>query len=253
MIDGSGCGEHHVRGLIMGAEIALEMGGLETLDAVLRAEDRPTGGLVRKRGCLHQVEHHVLRRVLRRGDFLKNHVSLACKLAAVETRGKNDVAQDVEGKPEILTQHACVIRRRVDSGRGVELAANRLDLLGDVLRASPGGALEGHVLEEVSDAVLGQALAAASRADPDAERHGLDVGSSMAHYGEAIGQSGNRDTHAPTSVRTRARSAMKVAMALASLDSTVMRSASPSLALSLSGCCGLRPVARSIASGNFAG
>ena len=176
MIDGAGGGEHHVRRLIMGGEIGLEMGRFESLDAVHRAEDRPPGGLVGKRGCLHQVEHHVLRRVLCRGDLLKDHVALAGKLGAVEARGEDDVAQDVESEPEILAQHARVIRGRVDPGRGIELAANRLDLLGDILGATARGALEGHMLEEMGDAMLGQALAAAAGADPDAERHGLDVG-----------------------------------------------------------------------------
>ena len=114
MIDGAGGGEHHVRRLIMGGEIGLEMiADLKPLTLFDRAEDRPPGGLVGKRGCLHQVEHHVLRRVLRRGDLLEDHVALAGKLGAVEARGKDDVAQDIEREPEILTQHARVIGGRV--------------------------------------------------------------------------------------------------------------------------------------------
>ena len=204
MIDGAGGGKHHVRRLIVGGEIALEMSRLEALDAIHRAEDRPPGGLVGKGRGLHQVEHHVLGQILRRGDLLEDHVALAGKLGAVEARGEDDVAQDVEGEAEILAQHARVIGRRVDAGRGIQLAANRLDLLGDVLSAPPRRALEGHMLEEMGDAVLGQALAAAAGADPDAKRHRLHVGSRMAHHGEAIRQSGQLDTHAPTSVRARA-------------------------------------------------
>ena len=88
-----------------------------------------------------------------------------------------------------------------DTGGGVQLAANRLDLLGDGLRAAAVGAFEGHMLEKMSDAVLGQAFAAATGAHPDAERDGLYIGPLMAHHGEAIGQSGHDDTHAPTPVR----------------------------------------------------
>jgi hypothetical protein len=158
----------------------------------------------RKTKLLHEVEHHVLRRVLCRGDLLENDVTLAGKLGAVEARGEDDVAQDVESEPEILAQHARVIRGRVDPGRGVQLAADRLDLLGDILGAAPRGALEGHMLEEMGDTMLGQAFAAAAGANPDSKRHRLHVGPRMAHYGEAIGQSGQFDTHAPTSVRARA-------------------------------------------------
>ena len=86
----------------MGGEISLEMCRLECLDAAGRAQDRPPGGLVGKRGCLHQVEHHVLRRVLRRGNLLEDNVALAGKLGAVEAWGEDDVAQDVQREAKIL-------------------------------------------------------------------------------------------------------------------------------------------------------
>ena len=204
MIDGAGGGKHHVRRMIVRGEIGLEMGGLEAPHAAGSAEDRPPGRLVGKRRGLNQVEYHVLRRILRRCDLLEDHVALARKLSAVKARGEDDVAQDIEGEPEILTQHARVICRGVDAGRGVQFAADLLDLLCDVLGTAASGALEGHMLEEMRNAVLGQALAAAAGADPDAEGHGLDVSPGMAHHGETIRQSGQLDTHAPTSVRARA-------------------------------------------------
>jgi hypothetical protein len=187
--------------LIVGGEIGLEMGGLESLDALRGAEDRPPRRLIGKGSGLREVEYHVLRRILGRGDLLQDHVALAGKLGMVEARGKNDVAQDIQREAEILAQHPRVIGGRVDAGGGVELAADRLDLLGDGLRAAPVGALEGHMLEKMRDAVLRRALAAAAGADPEAERYGLHIGPCMAHYGEAIPQSGYDDTHAPTPVR----------------------------------------------------
>ena len=164
------------------------MGALEAAHALHRAEDRTADRLVGKGRLLHQVEGDVLGRIHGRGDLLQDHVALAGKLAAIEARRDDDVAQDVERERQVFAQHARVIGGRVDAGRGVEIAADRLDLLGDVLGAPPRGALEGHVLEEMGDAVLAFRLAAAAGADPDAERHGLDLGHGMAHHGEAIGK-----------------------------------------------------------------
>ncbi len=164
------------------------MGALEAAHALGRAEDRTADRLVGKRRLLHQVEGDVLRRVQGRGDLLQDHVALARKLATIEARGNDDVAQNVERKRQVFAQHARVIGGRVDAGRGVEIAADRLDLLGDVLGAAPRGPLEGHVLEEMGDAVLAFRLAAAAGPHPDAERYRLDLGHGMAHHGEAIGK-----------------------------------------------------------------
>ena len=54
------------------------------------------------------------------------------------------------------------------------MAADRLDLLGDGERRAPLGALEGHVLEQMRDAVDLGRLVARADIDPDAERHRLD-------------------------------------------------------------------------------
>ncbi len=146
---------------------------------------------------MREVEDHVLGLVHRRGDLLQDHVALAIHLGAVEAGGEDDVAQEIERQAEIGAQHARVIGGGVDAGRGIEIAADRLDLLGDRLRAPPVGPLEGHVLEEVGDAMLGRALAAAAGADPQPERHGLDAGARVADHGQAIGKAGQLYAHAP--------------------------------------------------------
>jgi hypothetical protein len=50
-------------------------------------------------------------------------------------------------------EHAGVERGGLDAGRGVDLAADILDLRGD-LKALRRRALEGHVFEQMGDAVL---------------------------------------------------------------------------------------------------
>ena len=58
-------------------------------------------------------------------------------------------------RPMSALQHAREVGRGLQAGGGIEFAADRLDLLGDVAGAAPLGALEGHMLQQVRDAVLG--------------------------------------------------------------------------------------------------
>ena len=77
-------------------------------------------------------------------------------------------------------EHPGVVGGHLLAGIGVDVAADVLDLLGDRLRAARRRALEGHVLEEMGDAVLLGALvpAAGGQEHPDRRRvqprHRLD-------------------------------------------------------------------------------
>ena len=75
----------------------------------------------------------------------------------------------------VFGEHMGVIGGVLRARRSVEIAAGRLDLLGDGARAAPPRALEGHVLEKVRKAMLACALVARAGPDPDAERGGLKM------------------------------------------------------------------------------
>ena len=116
---------------------------------------------------------------------MQDHAALARHFGRVEQRGQQDVAQNIEGERHVLAHDLRVIGSGVDASGGVDVAADRFDLLGDVAGAAPRRAFEGHVLEEMRDAVLIASLAPAAGTDPDAERHGLDLGHGMADDGQA--------------------------------------------------------------------
>src|SRR5690606_4037363 len=83
----------------------------------------------------------------------------------------------------------------LDRGRGVEIAANRLDCLGNLARGAALGALEGHVLEKVRNAVLVRRLVTAAGANPNAERGGLQVRHAVGHDSQAGRQFGDFNGH----------------------------------------------------------
>jgi hypothetical protein len=75
----------------------------------------------------------------------------------------------------VLVEYLDVVAGVLFGGESVELTANRIDCLGDVLSAARRRALEEHVLHEVGDAaLLGRFVAGPAREpDPDADRADL--------------------------------------------------------------------------------
>ncbi len=151
------------------------------------------------------------------------------------------------------SQHARIIGRGLDRGRGIEVAADRLDFLGDLARGAALGALERHVFEQMRNAVLVAVLVAAAGADPDAERGGFQMRHGVRHDGQTGRQTGYFDAHAAAPSRAaREAASTNVSICFWSAGSLVTcsrRSARPD---SQSGSFGRTPQAASTASGNFA-
>ena len=80
-----------------------------------------------------------------------------------KTEFGEDVAEHVEGEVDILAEHARRVVGEFGRGRGVDLAADILDVLGDLARRAAARALEGHVLDEMREAVLVGRARGASR------------------------------------------------------------------------------------------
>ena len=126
-------------------------------------------------GLGEQVEDAVVGRIERGADLLHDDVLLARQLLRIEGRVLQDVGQDIERQRHVVLEDAGVVGGGFDAGRGVHLAADRLDLLGDVERRARLRALERHVLEQMRQAVLVLLLGARAGADPDAEGGALEL------------------------------------------------------------------------------
>ena len=89
----------------------------------------------------------LLRLVLVHCDLLEHDLALGVELG--ERRGEDHLAHHLECRVQPLVRHPRVDHRVLARGRGIELAAERVEGLGDLLRGVGGGALEEQVLEEV--------------------------------------------------------------------------------------------------------
>jgi hypothetical protein len=144
---------------------------------------------------LREIEDEIVRLVVGGGDLLQDHVALAFQLFIVEFGRGEDVGQNVEGQRPVVLQHAGIIGGGFHAGCGIDLAAGRFDFLGDGARRTAGRALEGHMLEEMGDAVFIRALIARPGLDPDAKSHRLQMRHVVGHHSDAIGETGDLYTH----------------------------------------------------------
>ena len=95
--------------------------------------------------------------------------------------------EDVDRERQVLVEHLDVVARVFLGGERVELAADRVDRLRDVLgRCGVAGALEEHVLDEVRDAAaLGRFVARPAR-QPDADADRADLRHPLGENAEAV-------------------------------------------------------------------
>ena len=163
------------------------------LDPRLGAEDGAPHRLAGERGFLEVIENDVVRRIVGLADLLQDHAAFALELAGLEGGMAQNVADDVTAERRVLLQELHVEGGLLARGVGVDMAADRLDFLGDHGGGAACGALEGHVLEEVGGAVfLGQFVAGAA-GDIRPERYGLHPVHAFGDDGEARRQSGDAD------------------------------------------------------------
>ena len=88
----------------------------------------------------------------------------------------------------MFVEHLDVEADAFFGGEGVHVAADGIDLTGDLLGSAVLGAFEDHVLDEMRDAVRLRRLIAGTGLEPNADGSRADVLHLLGDYGEAVGQ-----------------------------------------------------------------
>ena len=102
-------------------------------DHVARADHRPPERLVAEDGLREEIVDELLRRVLVHRDLLEDDLALRVELR--ERRREDHVGHDVDRRFEVRVGHARVEHRVLARSGGVQLAAEPVERLGDLLRA----------------------------------------------------------------------------------------------------------------------
>ncbi len=147
------------------------------------------------------IEDAVVGGVVGLANFLQHHGAFARQLVLVEGRVLQDVGDDIDGERRILGQNLGVVGGALAAGIGVQVAANRFDLLGNLVGAAPLRALKGHVFEQMRDAIDLGRLVTSADPDPGPERNRLDPVHGVAGDRQAAVQPRHLNRHAAPVMR----------------------------------------------------
>ena len=115
------------------AEVLEEQRPRERLDGLRRAENRTAERMAGPVVLGEDLVDEIVGRVLDHLDLFEDHLLLALDVLVGELRMQDDVGQQVDRQRQVLVEHLDVVAGVFLRGEGVELAADRIDLLGDVL------------------------------------------------------------------------------------------------------------------------
>ncbi len=193
VVEVAGGGEDHVAGgEAVGVE-AEEGGLVEARDGLGGAEDGAAEGVVLPEVLGEELVDEVVGVVFVHLDLFEDDALLAGDVLGREGGVEDEVGEEIEGGGDVLVEDLDVEADHLFAGEGVEVAADGVDLAGELLGGAGGGALEDHVLDEVGDPVEGGGLVAGAGADPGAHGDAADVGHGLGEDEEAIGEHGLAD------------------------------------------------------------
>jgi hypothetical protein len=142
---------------IAGSEVvsieAGDDGALELLYGVARAQDRQTERVVFPETLGEDFVDEVVGIVLIHFYFFEDDAALFRDVAGIEDGMEDEIAEDIHGERKVLIEDFDVEADAFLGGEGVHVAADGIDLAGDIFGGAGFRALEHHVLDEVGDAV----------------------------------------------------------------------------------------------------
>ena len=135
-------------------------------------------------------------------------------------RTLHHVAEQIDRERQVLVEHLDVVARVFLGRERVELAADRVDLLRDLLRRPRRRALEEHVLDEMRDAAFGVGLVARPAGQPHADGDRTHVRHRLGHQPQSRRQRFG-DNHREHLRPTRTRSTVAKLFICLSLGASV--------------------------------
>ena len=134
MLEVAGGGNDDVLGRVGAPEMVAQPLLRERLDALFGPKDRPAQRMALPERLGENLVDEIVGRVLDHLDLFEDDLLLAFDVDLVERGAKDDVRQDVDGKRQMLVEHLDVVAGVLFRRKRVELAADGVDRLGDVLR-----------------------------------------------------------------------------------------------------------------------
>ena len=185
-----GRGKDHIAAMEAVAVIAHQAVLVESGHRRGRSQNRPAERMAFPEGLRKQLMHQHIRIVLVDLDLFQNHPALALDVGRGEDGIEHQVGQHIQSNGHMLGQRLHVEADGLLAGEGVQVAADRIHLAGDVLRRARARALEEHMLDKVRDAVGLRRLAARAAFDPHSHGHRTHILHALGQHDQAVRQYG---------------------------------------------------------------
>ena len=144
--------------------------------------------LIPKLHPAEQLMHHILGGVLLHGDLLQDDAALLVQLPFIQGGVQGHVAEDVHRQGQILVNHLGVEAGAILARKGVELAAHRVHLLGNLPGIALLRPLKNHVLQKVRKPILPGLLHHGAHPQPHADGNRAQVRQPLAHHMQPVAQ-----------------------------------------------------------------
>ena len=161
---------------------------LELFHRLLGPENRLAQGMVLPEVLGENLVHQIIGAVLIHLDFFEDHAPLAADVLHIEGGIQRQVAQNFHGDRQVLIEHLHVEADALLGGEGIHVAANRIDLAGNVLGGAVFGPFEDHVLDEMGDSIPLRVLVAGPGLDPYSDRDRANVLHLFGENGQPVRQ-----------------------------------------------------------------
>ena len=183
-------GKDHVAAVKAVAVIGEKLFLVELGHRLRGAQNRPAQRMVLPESLREKLVNQHVRVVFVDLDLFQNHTALALDVRGGEDRVKHQVGQHIQSDGHVVAQRLDVEADGFLAGKGVQVAADRVHLAGNVLGRARAGALEKHVLDKVRDAVGLGGLAAGAGLDPHAHGHRTQMFHALGQNNQAVRQYG---------------------------------------------------------------
>ncbi len=116
-----------------------------------------------------QLVDQIVGRVLDHLDLFEDHLLLALDIGRRKRGVEHQIGQHVDRLGQVLVEDLDVVARVLLGGEGVQVAAQAVHFLRNVLSRPAAGALEEHVLDKVGDAAVLKRLVSRASGQPDTD------------------------------------------------------------------------------------
>ncbi len=161
---------------------------VQAADRPSRSQDRSAQRLVPPEVLGEDLANQIVRIVFLHLDLFQNHAAFPLHLIGIEPRVEDQIRKNVECQGKMVIQDLGAVTGGFLSREGIQVAADRVHLLGDRFGGAPPGALEQQVLHEMGHAVQFRGFAARAGLDPDPQGNGTDMRHALGENREPIVQ-----------------------------------------------------------------